>query len=164
MSEIDLISSLLDKVAKKQRVDTVPQRLDEMLQILDSWEDSGADDDSRAAALASLGSKLEAVGVAQGESSTARELESSVRKLGKTVCKAMPQPTLPDVPLPSAACRRSAAYGCSSAASCRSAASCHSAAGRSSPSARRLRLAACRRLAGVQRGRSGGDGAGGGCR
>lgn len=99
MSEIDLISSLLDKVAKKQRVDTVPQRLDEMLQILDSWEDSGTDDDSRAAALASLGSKLEAVGVAQGESSTARELESSVRKLGKAVCKAMPQPTLPDVPL-----------------------------------------------------------------
>jgi hypothetical protein len=37
-AQLDALGALLDKVAKKQKVDTVPRQLDQMLEILDGWE------------------------------------------------------------------------------------------------------------------------------
>jgi len=37
-SQLEALGALLDKVAKKQKVDTVPRQLDQMLAILDDWE------------------------------------------------------------------------------------------------------------------------------
>lgn len=44
-------------------------------------QDNNEDDKSRAMALAALGSRLEAVGVAQSEESTGKELQSSINKV-----------------------------------------------------------------------------------
>jgi len=38
MSELEMFGTLLEKVAKKQRVDVVPRQLDEMLALLRGWE------------------------------------------------------------------------------------------------------------------------------
>ena len=80
MADASQLGALLDKVAKKQRVDTVARKLDEMLDHLQSWEDTSEDDTSRAAALAALGSRLEAVGVEQCEQSCSSELQSAISK------------------------------------------------------------------------------------
>jgi hypothetical protein len=35
---LEALGAMLDKVTKKQKVDTVPRQLDQMLAILDDWE------------------------------------------------------------------------------------------------------------------------------